>query len=180
MAGMTTALLLVDAQRNMLVGDGAVADSAALTGVLADLLGRARAARALVVHVRNDGGDGEPDARGTDGWELVLPVADREYVIDKDIPDAFAANPILPVWLREHEVTEVVVAGLQSEHCVSATARAAKRLGLRTVLAAGAHATYDDGEPAADIVRRVEAGLAADGIDVTEADAIRFTGPSTP
>jgi nicotinamidase-related amidase len=171
---MNTALLLVDVQRNMLEGDGAIPAAPLVRPALTALLERARAAGAVIVHVQNDGSDGDPDRPGTPGWELVLPPAGGELVVRKDQPDTFASSPGLAGTLREHGVRRVVVAGMQSEYCIQATARAARAAGFDVVLAAGAHATYDDGTaPAAVISAQVEQGLVPDGVEVC--DAVRVT-----
>jgi hypothetical protein len=53
------------------------------------MLERARRAGVMVIHVRNNGGEGDPDAPGSAGWELVHEAAGHEAVIDKRTPDAF-------------------------------------------------------------------------------------------
>jgi nicotinamidase-related amidase len=63
---------------------------------------------------------------------------------------------------------------MQSEYCVQATARAARAAGFDVVLAAGAHATYDDAAPAAEISAQVEQGLVSDGVEVCDAAQVTF------
>ena len=167
-------LILVDVQRNMLEGDGAVAGAAELRDVLAGLLEAARDAGAPIVHVKNDGPPGDPDEPGTPGWELVFPPRPGEPIVRKDAPNAFESNPALADVLRAMGVDALIVAGLQSEHCVQATAIGAAERGFDVVVPAGAHATYDDDAPAAEIVERVELDLAAAGVEVVELDEVRF------
>lgn len=122
--------------------------AAAVRSALEELLARTRASGAMVVHVQNDGGPGDPDEPGADGWHLVFPPAEGELVVRKDVPDTFAAQPGLADDLTGRGVTTVVVAGMQSDHCVDATARAALSRGFAVHLVAGAHATYDAGRAA--------------------------------
>jgi nicotinamidase-related amidase len=68
----------------------------------------------------------------------------------------------------------VIVAGMQSEYCVQATARAARAAGFDVVVAAGAHATYDDAAPAPEISARVEQGLVSDGVEVRDTTQVTF------
>src|ERR1035438_4613972 len=68
---MTTVLLLVDVQKNMLEPPEPVPDADAIGQAIKDLLGRARLTGTTVIHIRNSGGDGDPDAPGTPGWDLV-------------------------------------------------------------------------------------------------------------
>jgi nicotinamidase-related amidase len=172
---MATALLLIDVQRNMLEGDSPVPAAAEVRPALASLLERARAAGAVVVHVQNDGSTGDPDVPHTDGWQLVFPAQPDELVVRKDECDAFASNPGLAADLKARGVDHVVVAGMQSEYCISDTGRGALGHGLRVSVASGAHATYDDGPTAAEISVDAEKQLTADGASVVPAAEIAFT-----
>lgn len=172
---MPTALLVVDAQCNMLEGEGAVSSAAEVTDVLRGLLARARSAHATVVHVQNDGPPDSPDEPHTAGWELLVAPVDGELVVRKDQSDAFAANPTLAQELRVNGVERMVVAGLQSEYCIQATARGAARAGFAVVVPRGGHATYDDGpQSAADIAQSVEDQLSVEGIWVLENADVEF------
>jgi nicotinamidase-related amidase len=164
---MTTALLLVDAQRNMLEGDAPIPGASDLKLTLEALLAQARMAGAIVVHVQNDGPPGSPDEPHTTGWELVLPPDTGEVVVRKEVGDAFAANPELALTLGERGVDQVIVAGLQSEFCIQETSRGAMKAGFKVFLPHGAHGTYDDGtSAAAEVANAVERELAADGVEV--------------
>lgn len=158
----------------MLEGAAPVPDARQVIEALTGLLTRARAADAVIVHVQNDGGAGEPDEPGTPGWELFWPPAEGELVVRKDQPNTFAAQPDLVDWLRDRDVDTVVVAGMQSEFCVSATSLAAIDAGFTTVLAAGAHASHDTERPAHQISIDVERAVAVFGGSVREAADIRF------
>lgn len=171
---MTRALMLVDVQRNMLEPPTPVPAAASTREALQDLLLRARGAGALVIHVQNDGPAGEPDEPGTDGWQLVFPVGVGELIVRKDRPDTFAANPALVKDLAAKEITEVVVAGMQSNYCVAESSRGALKRGLQAILASGAHATYDENEPASAISAQVERELATEGIMVLPFSEVSF------
>jgi hypothetical protein len=101
---MTTALLLVDAQRNMLEGDDAVPSAFEMKKVLSRILAEARVAGALIVHVQNDGPPGSVDEPDTGGWQLVFVPEDGEVVVRKDESDTFLANPELAETLRSRGV----------------------------------------------------------------------------
>ena len=166
--------MLIDVQRNMLEPPTPVPSAASTRGALQDLLTRARQADALVIHVQNDGPPGEPDEPGTDGWELVFPVSPGELVVRKDQSDTFAANPALAKDLADMGITEVVIAGMQSNYCVAESSRGALKRGLRAILASGAHATYDENEPASVISARIERELAAEGVTVIPFGEVSF------
>jgi nicotinamidase-related amidase len=171
---MTRALMLIDVQRNMLEPPTPVPAAASIREALQDLLLRARGAGALVIHVQNDGPPGEPDEPGTDGWQLVFPAGAGELIVRKDQPDTFAANPALAKDLAAKEITEVVMAGMQSNYCVAESSRGALKHGLQAILASGAHATYDENEPASAISAQIERELATEGITVLSFRNVSF------
>ena len=171
---MTTALLMVDVQRNMLEGEQPVPSAADVKAVFGDLLNKARAARAGVVHVQNDGPPGDPDEPDTPGWELFFEPSDDEIVLRKDQCDAFAAAGSLAETLRGRQVDRVVIAGMQSELCIEATSRGALAEGFSVALPHGAHATYDGEQSAAEIASGVEAALESEGVDVVGLSEVVF------
>ena len=168
---MADVLVLVDVQRNMIRPPTPVPDAPVVDAAVTELLTRARIAGAQVVHVRNNGGTGDPDETGTPGWELVHDVIGGEHIVDKAESDAFLGTDLIDV-LRP--ASRLVIAGMQSEYCVRATALSALRRGHEVVLASGAHATYDGERDAATISRGVEAELAAAGVAVRPYVAISF------
>jgi streptothricin hydrolase len=135
-------LILVDLQAAFVAGPDAVQGAAGLTGAATDLLGRARRARSLVVHLRNDGQPGEPDEPGTPGWELHLAPAAGEPVIRKSTDDGFEGTELGGI-LAASLIGRLAITGVMSEMCVSATARTALHRGLAVVLPHDAHGTYD-------------------------------------
>ncbi|MHA6764528.1 isochorismatase family protein [Streptacidiphilus sp. PAMC 29251] len=168
---MATALLLIDVQRNMLEPPTPVPDAPAVAAALTELLERARQAGATVVHIRNNGGAQDPDAPGSPGWELVHQPFPEEFVADKFSSDGFLGTGIAE---RLPQDDVLVLAGFQSEYCIRATAVSGLAQGYRVVVAGGAHGTFPDGEPAAEISARIERELAAAGVDVLPYQEIRF------
>ncbi|MBW5481950.1 isochorismatase family protein [Streptomyces bambusae] len=108
----------------------------------ADLLARARAAGAKVVHVVNDGGEGTPyDIRADIGriHPRVAPV-EGEPVVVKRVPDAFVGTDLGDhLDAAGHE--DVVVAGFMTHMCVAFTAAGAFLRGNRPTVVADACAT---------------------------------------
>ncbi|MFF4605007.1 isochorismatase family protein [Streptomyces sp. NPDC001339] len=178
------ALLLVDLQQAFVAGDEAVPDAARVLGRGRELLARARAAGALVVHLQNDGAPGTVDEPHTPGWELHLPVepGPREVVVHKTVDDGFDGTP-LGALLAEAGVEALAVCGVLSEMCVAATARTALARGLRVVLPHDAHATYDipaapgisDVVPAAMSSRAAEWALGDEVEIIARAADVTFT-----
>ncbi|MFJ9418846.1 isochorismatase family protein [Streptomyces sp. NPDC101227] len=179
------ALIVVDVQTAFVSGGDAVPDADRVLDRSRDLIARARAAGALVVHLQNDGPSGAVDEPHTPGWELHLPVepGPLEHVVRKTDDDGFEDTP-LGTLLADAGVQALALCGVLSEMCVSATARTALATGFRVVLPHDAHATYDipaapgisDLVPAAMSARAAEWAL-GDEIEITahSADAT-FTG----
>ena len=165
-------LLLIDVQRNMLLPPQPVPDAPAVGPKIAEILHRARRAGATVIHVRNNGGQDDPDAPGTTGWELIHDVAGHEAVVDKHTPDSFDGTELGSLLT---DARDVVIVGMQSEYCVRETSLAALKRGLAVVLVRGAHATHDDGErTAAEISAATEAELAQAGAQILDTDDVTF------
>ncbi len=169
------ALVIVDAQTGFLEGEKAVAEAAQLTTRLGDLLAKARQAGALIIHLQNDGAAGAVDEHGLPGWQLHLTPAEDEQVIRKSHDDGFA-DTTLGQLLESHKVRRIVIGGLLSEMCVSATARTALSQGFQVVLPHDAHGTYDVDDIPASVVARVAEHALGDGIELAGSSAeVRFT-----
>ena len=63
---------------------------------------------------------------------------------------------------------------MQSNYCVAESSRGALNRGLQATLASGAHATYDENEPASAISAQVERELAAEGVTVLPFGEVSF------
>lgn len=167
----TPVLLMIDVQRNMLEPPTPVPNATAISGAIAEILESARDAGATVVHVRNNGTDGDPDEPGTDGWQLIHPVLAGELVVDKTTSDSFAGTELGDV---VPDGAPIVVIGMQSEYCVRATSLAALARRHPVTVVSGAHATYDDDKPAIDISNDIEDELRAAGATIRSVDDTLF------
>lgn len=172
------ALIIVDMQRGFLEGPKAIPDAAPLVNQMSRLLSRAREANALVVHLQNDGTPGAEDEPGTPGWELALVAAESEHeaVIRKAADDGFTGTGLGDL-LDRHGVRRVIVGGLLSEMCVSATARTALARGLTVVVPRDAHGTYDLDDIPAAVVARVAEHALGDQLEVVDSTAVSFVAP---
>jgi len=164
------ALIVVDVQSASFAGNDVVPGADRLVDRVTELLDRARAAGAVVVHLQNDGAPGTDDAPGTPGWELYLPVkpGPREHVIRKPKDDGFEATPLGQVLIAAG-IRSVAICGVMSEMCVQATTRTALARGYRVVLPYDAHGTYNipavpgvSDEVPAHVVSRVAAWALGD------------------
>jgi nicotinamidase-related amidase len=150
MAGPDTALLVIDVQRNILLGKGGPDVQSALERTVERITGLLDGARRRgfpVVHVQHDGDLGHRLERGTPGWELRPEVAPRgsESVVHKRSCDAFFETRLAEI-LNAQQIRRLVVAGCMTEYCVDTTCRRAVSLFRDVVLAADGHTTGDAGE----------------------------------
>ncbi len=158
---MSTALLVIDAQRSFYEGFHIAPWPAmppmpaaeAKLATLAGLIGRARAAGVPVVFVQHCEPGSELE-KGTALWQLhpALGVLPGDPVVEKTTPDAFHQTG-LKALLDRLGAEALVIAGNQTDMCINASTRAAAALGYGVTLAADAHGTWDaDGRSAADII----------------------------
>jgi len=168
------ALVIVDVQHGFL--DGLVAADA-MTSALERLLAAARSAGALVVHLQDVGGSDSRIPPDSPGRALVLAPQEGEVVVRKETDDGFKGTDLERV-LRDSGVSTVVIGGLQSEMCVSATARGAMAHGFTVVLPHDAHATYDIEGVGAEQIRLVaEHALGDRAVLVTTSAEVGFGRP---
>lgn len=164
-------LVLIDVQNEYFDGPLRLQGVEAAAGVAADLLARARALGAPVIHVRHRGKPGgafDPEAPRGRIHESVAP-APGEMVIEKALPNAFAGTALAAA-LENAGGRPLVVAGFMTHMCVSATVRAALDRGLVSTVALDAAATRDLPDPAggpdavipADTVHRAALAALAD------------------
>lgn len=142
---MSRALLVVDVQNWGFAGDWPVPDAGTLLANIEAEVARSRAMGDLVVWVQNDGGDDEMDAPGEFFWELTLKPADGETVWRKTAQDVFESQPALADFLRQHDITDVELIGLQSEMCVRSSTLGARAAGFTAAPMPGLHGTYPEG-----------------------------------
>ncbi|WP_323117993.1 cysteine hydrolase family protein [Burkholderia alba] len=112
---------------------------------IAELLACWRHAGRPVVHVRHVSRD--PDSvfwPGQDGaaFQDAFVPGEGEHVIEKHVPDAFAATE-LASWLHARGIAQLVIAGVITNNSVESTARSAGNLGFATVVAEDAAFTFD-------------------------------------
>lgn len=150
---MTTALLLIDVQNAVLEGMGSndrlpliQAAYDATANRLSQLLVTARTAGMPVVMIQHDEGEGDPIAKGSEGWQIrreVAPLAD-EAVINKRSCDSFYETD-LDQHLQRLSVTRLIVGGCVTPYCIDTTVRRAVSLGYDVTLLSDGHMTGDMG-----------------------------------
>ncbi|MCS3392569.1 cysteine hydrolase [Burkholderia thailandensis] len=139
------ALLLIDLQKgihDLKLGRRNNPDAEARAAALLD--GWRRSGRP-VVHVRHISRSQDsvfrPGQSGVEFQEAFAPL-DREHVVEKNVPDAFAATG-LARWLHERGIAQLVIAGVITNNSVESTARSAGNLGFDAIVAGDACFTFD-------------------------------------
>ena len=129
---MADALLVVDVQHG-LVEALPPARREAFLATIGGLIARARALRTDVLYVRHSEDEGL--RAGTPDWEIAGDVRPYpgERIVDKRHADAFEATDLDDA-LRARSVDHLIVCGMQSDHCVDATARGGARRDYRVTV----------------------------------------------
>lgn len=139
-----TALLIIDIQEDY-TGPQAkkrFRDGDRIVGVSNALLAQAQAKGAVVVYIKNvidnpiistfTGGLNAPGASGTEMDRRLIKVADA-MTFTKNRSDAFSTLE-LDAHLRENQVDQLLITGLDGAYCVNATARGALNRGYQVTL----------------------------------------------
>jgi nicotinamidase-related amidase len=164
---MLQALLIVDMQVSLLVEETPNPDE--ICAAVADLETRARAAGVAVIYIT--------DTRvGPDG-ALVAALSPQEGDIRvvKSECNAFDGTD-LDAELTILAVEHVVICGMQSDACISATLRGAEELGFEITLVADAHTTHAmDGRDFRAVIAQVNETLGAlERVRVVNASELSF------
>ena len=123
----------------------------------AQLLAKARAAGAPVVHVVHEGKAGGAFDLDGPGGQIAPPAAPEagEEIVRKPLPNAFAHTNLHDL-LQGIGRKEIIFAGFQTHMCISSSARAALDLGYRTTVVADAVATRDLPRPDGGVISAVD------------------------
>lgn len=70
-----------------------------------------------------------------------------DLLVSKTVNSAFHGSPDLGAWLRERDLTGVVVCGITTNHCCETTARVGGNLGYDVLFALNATHTFDRAGP---------------------------------
>lgn len=163
---MTRALLVIDVQRGMDDPYWGRRDNPGCEANVRRLVDHAAERGDAIVLVRHDSVTPDSPLRpGTPGNAL-KPILDgvvADLVLAKSVHSAFHADVDLDAWLREREIRELVVCGIQTNRCCETTTRVGGDLGYAVTFVLDATHTFDEpapdgGEPLpAELLARVTA-----------------------
>lgn len=172
----TTALLVIDMQRGAFDGQRVPPIDAPdrLLRNVCTLIDAAREGGRPVVFIQHCDDPGQAFEEGTPHWELheSLVPASGEWRLKKHASSSFEDTP-LQSQLADRQIRELVLCGLQSEFCVSNTARAALQLGYAVHVAEEGHGTWpSEGRTADDIRREANTQLAQAGAVIESTESL--------
>ncbi len=137
-------LVLIDMQNEYLQGPIALTDAKAAVDHAQNLLAKARAAGATIIHVAHRGREGGLFDRNTERGQIIesLSPVTGEQVVEKPLPNAFT-DTRLKALLDEAGNHDLIMIGFMTHMCVSSSARAALDHGFRVTIDAESCATRD-------------------------------------
>jgi nicotinamidase-related amidase len=142
---MHQALLLIDLQNDYFPGGAMELEGSAEAGVQAGKLLQAfRLKSQAVIHIqhisiRQGATFFLPNTRGVEINGIVAPIH-GEPVLQKNFPNAFRETPLYE-YLRQQQISRLVIAGMMTQMCIDSTTRAAADLGFDNIVAHDACAT---------------------------------------
>jgi nicotinamidase-related amidase len=139
------ALILIDIQQGFDDPRWGARNNAQAESNAARLLGAWRQQRAPIFHVQHSSRLPDSPLRPDQpGWEIKKEVAPQpgEARIAKNVNSCFIGTA-LELELRKQGISDVVLCGLTTDHCVSTSARMAANLGFTVYVSSDATATFD-------------------------------------
>ncbi|MEE4198382.1 MAG: cysteine hydrolase family protein [Bacteroidales bacterium] len=131
-----TALLIIDIQEFYFPGGTIPLNNPEKAATNASRLIRAFRDRELpIIHIRHEAGS------GGDIHPMVQPL-EKEKVISKNKANAFVGTGLLD-YLKDHQITELIICGMQTHMCVEAATRAASDYGFDCTVIEDACTTRD-------------------------------------
>ncbi len=150
-------LMIIDVQQAMFGGPQPFHGDTVVARI-ADLLGRARAARTPVFFVQHDGGPGDPFDKNGPGFAFhpaLAPQPGEPITVKRRNSGLYETD--LDATLKAAGIDALVICGMQTEYCVDATVRSAFDRFYRVTVVADAHTTFDSELlPAATIIAHTQ------------------------
>ncbi|MFC5694687.1 cysteine hydrolase family protein [Pseudomonas sp. GCM10022186] len=142
---MNTALLIIDVQRAISVGEHAAFEIQRVIEAINRIGSAARAAGLPVFVIQHEEDEGE-FRFGSESWQLAdeLAVAPGDIRVRKTTPDSFHRTELQQA-LQDRGIERLIICGLQTDYCVDTSVRRALALGYQVLLVEDAHSTLDNG-----------------------------------
>ena len=144
---MNTALIIIDIQNDYFEkGAMPLVDSDKASNNAKLILERFRADSLPIVHIQHIASRPTstfflPKTKGAEIHNIVKPI-EKEKIIVKHYPNSFRETELLD-YLKNKNITDIVICGMMTHMCVDATTRAAKDFGFNIILIGDGCATKD-------------------------------------
>lgn len=180
---MSAALVVIDVQQGFFDPSWGRSANLECEDNIRALLAAWRSSEDPVVLVRHDSvNPGSPLRAGQTGNDFMTGIdGPHDLLVVKSVNSAFYGNPDLDAWLRERGITELVIAGITTNHCCETTARMAGNLGYRVSFVLDATRTFDRMGPdghvvkAEELMRTTATNLHSEFADVTSTARVLAT-----
>lgn len=140
----TTALLIIDVQKGLADPSLGQRNNPGAEANIALLLAEWRQQELPIIHIRHcstaPNSPLRPELPGNAFKEQALPLP-TEKQFSKSVNSAFIGTG-LEFYLQEQDISSLVIVGLTTDHCVSASVRMASDLGFDVILVADATAAF--------------------------------------
>ena len=137
---MKTAIVIIDIQNVMFLKDYAAHNDANVLRKIKIIEQTAIDKNIPLIYIQHDGGPNSWEEKGTPNWQLHPDLQVKGPVIEKTALSAFESSNLDDV-LKQKGITDIVICGMQSDHCINANSRGAKTLGYGVTLIGDAHST---------------------------------------
>ena len=136
-------LLVIDTQR--LITNNKLYDFNKFVENVKVLITCARENNVEVVYVRHDDGPNCELTKGAEGFEIYdeFKPMNEEVIFDKEFNSAFKGTGLLE-YLRDKNVKDVIIVGLQTDYCIDATIKGGFEHGFNIIVPAYANTTVDN------------------------------------
>lgn len=144
------AFLVIDCQNALLKGSYLEQE---VLAAIQRTTNKIRESGGLMIFIQHCHTTFEPMMKGMPGWALheALDIRDEDLCVEKQASDAFYETNLDKI-LRQHGVSRIYCAGLQTEFCVDATCRSALSKNYEVTLISDGHTTGDAILPAQKII----------------------------
>lgn len=136
-------LLVVDTQK--LITNEKLYNFKSFVSNVKSLIQIARENHIEVIYVRHDDGEGCELTKGTEGFEIYEGFQPREgeRIFDKNVNSAFKGTGLLE-YLKDKEIQDIIVVGLQTDYCIDATIKCGFEHGFHMIVPEYANTTVDN------------------------------------
>lgn len=166
-----SAFLVIDVQQGLFERSAPIYKADDVLKKINLLAGKAHQRNTPVVYIQH--ANDSTLIKGTREWQFHDQIQPQEddFHIHKQHVNAFEQTELHQI-LQDHQVDTIIVSGLVTHACVTATCLGGLELGYKVILAKDAHSNFS--KTAAQIIEKWHAKLADAGVELLETSKINF------